>query len=166
MAILIRGMECLLCGKPIGSDDEVTLTPAFVVNLADPMVDLSDAAYHRACFEKHPLAKQATRLLAELGEARVIWPPLCFICGERVDTYDDLFTFGWLTDDPASPLAKYRFKGAHENCLERLDDLPELYEALRRNLESGVWTGPAVEQLMSEIGRAIERRSAPEPPGR
>jgi len=66
MAIILLGKTiCKFCNTVIGVDDQVVSFPPISVDPTDPYYIFSDAAFHEACFESHPLAQGATLRLSE-----------------------------------------------------------------------------------------------------
>ena len=102
MAILLRGRTvCKLCGRVIGAGEPATLFPHLVLNEADPLYPLSDAACHTACVETDrrglAVAGVAEAAGARIGPGR----RSCAVCNEQILDPDDYVLLGYL-GDPAT----------------------------------------------------------------
>ena len=62
MALVVAGKtRCPLCGNVLASSDELVAFPAFL-GAKHRLSDFSDAAFHRSCFQSHPLAPEVQRI--------------------------------------------------------------------------------------------------------
>lgn len=67
MTIVILGKSrCTLCENSLEEKQDIVSFPAFVSNQRDPVWFFNDAAFHRECFVRHPLAQKAQTRLEEL----------------------------------------------------------------------------------------------------
>lgn len=151
MALVVYGMECLLCGRPMEEGQRLVAFPPFVGNELDPLWIFNDGAFHAACFESHPLAEKA---LARSEEAISNGQPdkrICVVCGRRIDNPDDYLGVGHLVDDVRDPLFRYNYTQAHRSCLPQWSDLREFYELLEALKRSGDWRGPSLDRILRDL---------------
>ena len=146
---------CHLCRKVIESVDEVVMFPPFVDNEADPLHGFSDSIFHKACFDAHPLSRAAQERY-ELVEARCR-SRTCRVCGRTIDSFDDFFVLGLLTEDEGHALHPYNFARFHLSCLPSWPGLPELYARLRDLEAGGNWRGYGPRYILQTLKRCLER---------
>lgn len=151
MAILVRGMKCQLCGRPLLDSDPVAMFSPFVVNEADPLFLFSDGAFHRDCFMKHPLAAKAEARHHEVVESRKPANRRCLICGDLITDPDDYLAFGHLTDDVTNPLHRLNYKHIHRSHMDRWLELPSVCDLAEKALASGEWKGKGMQWLVDAL---------------
>ncbi|MGE5417560.1 MAG: hypothetical protein ACM3UZ_12560 [Acidobacteriota bacterium] len=150
MALIFLGMTCTICGKPINDLEDIVAFSDFVANKIDPLYMFSDAAFHRECFEKHPLAEQA--LLRDQKGNR--WTPkgyFCDICGELISTPNEYFNAGYFTDDMSDPLYPFNSLHAHRQCIKEWPETPRLLKLVVQLQRSGNWEGEALEYVIKVL---------------
>jgi len=69
MVLITRGTTCPLCGEAILPDDAVVGFPAFL-KATHVLANYSDAAFHKACFDKSPDAEKVAELY---NRYRKVW---------------------------------------------------------------------------------------------
>jgi hypothetical protein len=154
MAILVYGVLCRLCGKPMLRGQDLVMFPPFVANEADPLLKFSDGAFHRECFLSDPLSGRAESRLAEIKERsnRADW--VCPVCGKLINDPDDFFSLDHLTDDRLNPLHPLNYVKLHKSCLPRWLELKSTRILAEKQLESGAWAGGAMEKLVDDLRKA------------
>lgn len=144
MALFIPGMLCALCGQPMVAAADVLILSPFVANRADPLFVFSDAAIHKACFARHPLAREAQRWHDEAARQRMPNERVCAVCGIVIEDPDDYFGTGLLSRDVNSPVARYNFVHLHRSHAEKWSGLHKLREWMDAAQASGAWRGPTL----------------------
>jgi hypothetical protein len=142
MALFMPGMPCAFCGHGMLRRYDIVMFPPFVANAKDPLIAFSDGVFHRACFERHPLADRARR---RRDEATAMLAPdkrICVVCGDRIRNPDDYFTLGFLTDDATSPLFEFNYLRAHRSHLSSWPRYAELRRLVEQFELSAAWDGP------------------------
>lgn len=132
MALLVPGMPCVLCGKPMTAESEVILLSPFMANRSNPLFVFSDAAIHVACFARHPLSEQAPRWHEEAVRHRNPTARTCAACSEPILDPDDYFGTGLLARDAADPLHEFNFVHLHRSHARDWDRFDEF----RRRLDT------------------------------
>src|SRR5688572_22002034 len=69
MALVLPGMKCPICGEELGSADDLVGFSGNIAEPDDPLSFFNDSAFHRDCFETHPLAAQAERRWTDIRRA-------------------------------------------------------------------------------------------------
>jgi hypothetical protein len=130
---------------------------AFLGNELDPLWLFNDAAFHRECFNNHPLAKVAETRWQEIRERMGPGPGNrgCVVCKERVTDPDDYFAIGHLIADPSHPLYRFNYTLAHISHLKQWEDLPLLCELLTKLKESPGWRGKSLDYLLADLQKAL-----------
>lgn len=130
MAVILLGKSiCRLCNTVIDVEDDVVGFPPFSADPSDPYTIFSDAAFHEACFEKHPLAQGVTRRLSELTNGWKIGGPDCYVCKQQITQPDEHFGLYHLTDAPDHSLYPYNNIHMHRSCLKDFDGLAVVLQA-------------------------------------
>jgi len=149
MALLFRGKtQCSLCNNIIQPEDDVVAFSAFVSNVRDPLMIFYDAAFHAACFHRHPLAQRA---LQRVHEQQQRYDKICVVCQQSIVHYSEYVTFGHLTDDTRHPLYPYNYLQFHRVHLPAFPDLRHIHTLLGELQSSGVWEGPGLLAIMEDI---------------
>jgi predicted nucleic acid-binding Zn ribbon protein len=154
MAILIEGMKCSLCGKPMTKGEETISFSAFVSNEADPLVRFSDGIFHVECFRKHPSAHAVEARYAEVREKNKPENRRCVVCGKSISDPDDFFSLGYLTDEVSHPLYRLNCTHLHRSCLNRWSELTTVSALAQKQLESGAWSGEGMRWLLKILKNA------------
>lgn len=156
MAILVRGKtECPICGEVIQDGDDVALFPHFVLNEADPLYPLSDAACHMLCVESDPLGSAmlaaSEQCLAETGPGKRI----CVVCCEEVRAPDDYLLIGYLADPSDDPLGNFNYTHLHKSHIRHWKHADDFLTLARAALAQRKWRGPAIAEVVLEIEAGI-----------
>ena len=158
MAIIIRGKtKCHFCGAVIEDGQEVSSFPHFINNELDPLSVFDDGAFHRECFNNHPLAEKAQKRYEEILQRNGPANRECVVCKKQITNPDDYFTIGHLTDNPAAPLYDYSYTQAHSSCLPDWAELRQVYKLLKDLHLSGSWRGHALESVLLELEEALQK---------
>jgi hypothetical protein len=152
MAILLRGMtKCKVCGKVIEEGDEVVLFPHFVLNEADPLYALSDAACHRNCVNGDPLGvlmlEASEQYLANTGPGKRV----CAVCGIEVRDPDDYLFVGYLADPSDGPLGRFNWTHLHKSHISGWPQAREFLMLAKATFSKGRWRGAALAEIVREI---------------
>lgn len=152
MAILIRGTTtCPICGRAIGGQDEAVLFPHFVLNEADPLYPLSDAACHAGCVDSDPVGRlmlaASEQHLANTGPGK----RTCAVCGQEVQDPDDYLLIGYLADPAHDALGKFNYTHLHKSHISQWKQAEEFLAAARTTLAGGQWRGPVLAEIVREI---------------
>jgi hypothetical protein len=97
-----------------GREDLVSFSP-FVANCRDPLYQFSDAAFHRTCFQAHPLAREATRRSEEVRAYGAPGQRRCVVCAQEIMDPDDYFGTGFLTEDATNPVFEFNYLHIHKS---------------------------------------------------
>lgn len=156
MALIFLGKsKCSLCGMVLEEGQDITAFPAFVSNELDPLLLFNDAAFHRECFNNHPLAKEAETRRREIGERLGSGNRSCVVCKRQIMDPDDYLAIGHLTADPFHPLYRFNYTQAHLSHLKDWVDLPLVYELLTNLKESSGWRGRSLDYLLADLRKAL-----------
>ena len=159
MALIFPGKTaCRICGGVIGSGDDLVGFSPFVQNEADELFFFNDEAFHRGCFESHPLSGQAAELYAFIQETYANRNLVCMVSGRRITDPDDFFSTGYLIRDPAHPLHRWNCFICCRSRLPEWKDLDEVYRGIRDALESGAVRGAGYQTLLQELGHYTGHR--------
>jgi len=156
MAIFIDGMTCRLCTRPMHADQHLVMFSPFIGNEADPLVMFNDGAFHEACFNQDPLAARARARYADMQAHYPPGPQVCIVCETPIRTYNEFFTWGYLTDIPTHPLRRWNYATFHSTCLPRWPYLRDVYTYLDAEHQTGRWTGREVVYVVGHIRTALE----------
>lgn len=158
MALIIPGKtECRICGGVIESGDDIVGFSPFIPNEADELFFFNDEAFHRGCFETHPLSHQAAELYAFIRETYAPRNLICRISGSQISHSDDFFTTGYLIREPAHPLHKWNCFMCCRSRLLEWEAIGEVYQGVRAALESGAVRGDGYKTLLQELDRYTGR---------
>lgn len=150
MGLFLPGRtKCSICNKVIVSAEEATGTPAFISNIADPLYWLSDASFHRVCFDSHPLAKQVSRRLKAQEEAHR--SRLCSACLQKIDNPEDYFTLDYFTDDPHSPLYPLNLIKLHKKCIKNWSNRGLALIAIKELKKIGAYRGLGIDYMIDNL---------------
>jgi hypothetical protein len=142
MAIFILGTACRLCGTPMVRDDEIITFQSFVPNKLDPLYLFCDDAFHRRCFDEHPLSEKARRYADRAQEQGLPQNRACLVCGQAITEPDDYCGTGYITSDSASPAFHFNYLRFHKRHFEQWDKASEFRRAIEELMHSGQWDGP------------------------
>jgi hypothetical protein len=152
MSLLLRGKTtCPICGRVIQERDVAISFPAFVWNGADPLALFSDASFHLACVDAHPLHEQVVAAVAELEAKTGPGKRRCVVCSNEISNPDDYLFIPKLTSNPSDPLWRYNFVHLHRSHARAWKGLPDLVSGLKELLASGTWKGNALPALIAEV---------------
>ena len=127
MAIVITGhTRCAICDEILKDNEEIGAFSAFIANRLDPLYLFNDAAFHRACFDRHPLAARATAIDKRLNENSK--NRVCSVCHNQITSPDDYFVTGYLSE--VGPLAEFNYLQMHESCLTNWPGCKRFEQAL------------------------------------
>lgn len=155
MALLIRGeTTCPICGKVIEEGQPIRAFSAFVADATDELSFFSDAAFHEACFMRHPLSRKADHRWTELVRRTGPGNRFCGVCGREITDPDDYFATGYLTGDENSPLYPYNYTQFHRSHLRQWPQLRVLLHHLDQLQQSRSGWGPGLEWLRRELESA------------
>jgi hypothetical protein len=158
MVLVIRGAtRCAICHQLLVIDDDIVAFPPFVSNRIDPLYRFSDAAFHARCFHANPLSEDAERRRAELASMTERARRLCVVCGVRIEKPDEYLALGHLGERGEGPLERFNYLQFHRQHLPQWPDLGELIGMLEEAKRDGRWDGPAIDWLLDELRRALER---------
>jgi hypothetical protein len=164
MATFIPGMKCAISGRPITTESEAVVFPAFVANEADPLYVFSDAVVRADAFRAHPLAAAAQ---ARYDEARQRTAPdkrRCRICGQPIVDPNDYLGLGHLVDDRVHPLYLFNYAHFHRSHLANWEGLSQLIADLEKLDRSDNWRGGALKRLIAVLrSSAAEEKPRPSP---
>jgi predicted nucleic acid-binding Zn ribbon protein len=155
MAIIVDGMMCSLCGKPIEKGQQIIAFASFVANELDPLWIFNDGAFHSECFYKHPLAEKAQARQKEVLEQLGPGNRFCVVCKRKIIDHDDYFTLGHLTEDERHPLYRYNYVQAHRSHLSKWSELPYVYELIVDLERSSTWRGNTLNRLLIELRESL-----------
>jgi hypothetical protein len=152
MAILLRGMtRCPICGIVIEEGDEVVLFPHVVINEADPLYALSDAACHRSCLNGDPLGapmcEVSEQYLANAGPGK----RACAVCSIEVRDPDDYLFIGYLGNPSDDPLGSFNWTHLHKSHISSWHQAREFLMLAKTTLSKGHWRGSALTEIVREI---------------
>lgn len=150
MAVYIPITKCPLCNNQITNQKDAISFSPFVPNELDPLIIFSDGVFHKGCFDIHPLSVNAMRRYTEMKE-KTTYPHQCLICKRTIDTPDEYFTFGHLTENKEHPLYQYNYAKFHRSCLANWSHLSEVVFLLENFLYSGLWKGKSLDWVISEL---------------
>lgn len=158
MAIVIGGKsKCLICGQTLETGQELVLFSPFVWNELDPLWKFSDAAMHETCFRSDALSQKAQERCDELWRHTPPHNYTCVVCGQAITQFDEYFSLGHLTENPADPLFAYNYTQAHRSHLPQWSELSHVLELLAALKASGTWRGRALDHWISELEEARRR---------
>jgi hypothetical protein len=164
MAVFIAGATtCPICNLVVQSGDDVLNFPPLFLNHRHEVFEVTDAVVHRACLMQRPYSAQALEKL-ETYERRRDERKHCKICRKPIDSPDDYFGTGPLSDDPDEPIARFDWFEAHVHCLREWEGTAGLTAALSAASASPDWEGDALQGLVTrlkEIGTSDEGAVAP-----
>lgn len=151
MAIIVDGMKCPLCGKPLEEWQQIVAFSPFVNNERDPLWVFSDGAFHAQCFLNHPLAEKAQARQKEILERLGPGNRFCVVCGREITDPDDYFTVGHLTEDENHPLYRYNYTQAHRSHLNTWSEMSYVYELIEDLKHTQTWRNAALDRLLVEL---------------
>jgi hypothetical protein len=152
MAILLRGKtECRICGDVIKDGDEVILFPHVVLNEADPLYSLSDAACHRRCVESDVLGARMMGLSTQFQANSGPGKRTCAVCGSQVGTPDDYLFIGYLGDGSDEPLGQFNYTHLHKSHISTWKEAGRFLSLAKDAIASGKWQGSALAEIVREI---------------
>jgi hypothetical protein len=152
MAILLCGMsKCPICGNVIEEGDDAVGFPHVVLNEADPLYVLSDAACHRSCLNGDPLGvpmrEVSEQYLANAGPGR----RACAVCSVEVRDPDDYLFIGYLADPSDGPLGRFNWTHLHKSHISGWPQAGEFLMHAKATLGRGRWRGSALPEIVGEI---------------
>ncbi len=152
MALIIEGQTtCRICSKPISELGKTIAFPAFVVNEKDELFFFSDTAFHKVCFEQHPLRNVVKERFASWSKQTGPGNRICVVCDREVLHPDDYLLIHHLTSELSDPLYPYSFTHLHVSCLRDWKPRPAVVSELRRLKASGSWEGNYLDSLISTL---------------
>lgn len=151
MAILIDGMECRLCSKPMNPEEETICFSAFVSNANDLLYSFSDACFHAACFLQHPLAEMALARHAEAVERLSPGHRTCAVCSNDITDPDDYFALGYLTSDEAEPVYAYQYLQLHRSHLADWPERLRVLTILQNFRDTKAWGGTGLDWAIDQL---------------
>lgn len=157
MAILIFGMACKICGKPMHQGQNLICFSPFVENELDALWFFTDACFHQDCFWAHPLALEADqrhRMTVSQASAK---NRICIKCNKPITTPDDWIPFGRL-GDIFSELEKYNYAHVHRACLSEWGDLEVVRNSIRSSLDKGAIRGRGYNWLLNQLSQVEKSR--------
>lgn len=154
MALVIGGMECPLCGRAIGQEQEIVAFPPFVQNEADPLWLYSDGVFHAEHFHRHPLADAARSRMREVLGHVLPESCRCQVCEAIIADPDDYLSLGHLTADATDPLHRYNYTRLHRSHLPDWADLDRVTALLIDARRSGSVKGRAITWLLAHLAKA------------
>ena len=157
MAIVLYGMtECPICGNVIEEGDDVPPFPHVVLNEADPLHILSDAACHRSCLNGDPLGvlmrEVSEQYLANAGPGK----RACAVCSVEVRDPDDYLFIGYLGNPSDDPLGRFNWTHLHKSHISGWLQAGEFLMLAEATLRKGRWRGAALAEIVREIEEYIE----------
>src|ERR1041384_7249590 len=105
MVLIGPNTKCSISGKPLKAPDVATLRH-FIRNERDRLALFSGRAFHRSCFDDHPLAELAKSVSAR----RATWaasPCQCVVCRDFVVSGG--VTTDLMTSEPEHPLWAFNY---------------------------------------------------------
>src|SRR5437016_4751198 len=151
MAIIVPGMKCPLCDRPIAETDNIIAFPAFVSNHADPLWEFSDGVFHEECFAHHPLRESAAAAWGKVKAASVPDSRVCVVCAKSISSPEDYLFFGLLASDPSHPLHDFNLLHFHLSHISEWNDLERFLASATRPDVQRTWRGPSLEWLLRPI---------------
>ncbi|MCC5785141.1 MAG: hypothetical protein JJU33_00415 [Phycisphaerales bacterium] len=152
MALILPGLTaCGICGEVIAPKDDIVGFSPFVMNEADELFLFNDAAFHRACFETHPLSDQAAELYDFIQETYAHRNMVCMISGRQITDPDDFFTTGYLIRNPTHPLHRWNCFICCRSLLSEWMELDEVCRGVRDALASGAIRGNGYQTLLQDL---------------
>lgn len=140
MAIFVPGLICPICKRAMAASEALVGFSPFVANPADALFMFSDAIFHRACVEQHPLGKEASTWYERTRQTKPA-DGLCEVCHQRIHDPDDYFGIGLLARDEQDPLCAFNFIHLHRSHLARWPRLLEFVHAMQAADDAGRWRG-------------------------
>jgi len=152
MAIVLCGMtKCRICGSVIERGDDVVPFPHVVLNEADPLHALSDAACHRSCLNGDPLGVRmcevSEQYLAKAGPGK----RACAACNIEVRDPDDYLFICYLADPADDPLGRFNWTHLHKSHISGWAQAGEFLMLAKATLSKGHWQGAALAKIVREI---------------
>jgi len=154
--LLLHQTRCRLCGDVITESVGTVAFPAFIWNEADPLWIFTDAVFHDACFQMHPLATHAMNRYEELSERSGPGNRECVVCRTEVTDPDDYLFTGHFTDDPDRPLHAFNYLSLHRSCIPLWSEREELGRLIRELRDSGRWKGPWLDIVLEAIIKGVQ----------
>jgi len=159
MLIMRDTTPCGICNRPLKHGDAITAFPSIVVNENDPLYQFNESAFHRECFESHPLAEEAMERIRE-WEAKITPAHMCYLCGQRITNPDDHYIFPDTTRDHGSPFFEYNFAECHRECLRKWEMSPRILAHMKELRASGQWKGIGVDWAIADLEAILAARDA------
>jgi hypothetical protein len=157
MALIFYGKTlCPICGKPIKKGQEIIAFPPFISNEFDPLVFFNDAAFHKGCFNDHPIAYKAQWVHSQVREHSAPRNRMDAVTGELIQNPDDYLGLGYLTDDESNPLFRYNFLHFNRKYLSKWEELPKFVEVCHDVKESGYWKGIGLDRVLEIMQAALK----------
>lgn len=152
MAILLRGKsKCPICDDVIQEGEEATLFPHIVLNQADPLFYLSDAACHTRCVRTSSLGLE---MLAESERYLNCSGPgkrKCAVCGQEIEDPDEYFFIAYLGDPRRTPLGEFNYVHLHKAHISRWRFHNRFLALATEALSTQAWKGPALAELIRVV---------------
>jgi hypothetical protein len=153
MALLAKNSTCVICQKPMDLTSHIVGFPAFVANPRDRIAFFSDGAFHEACFNRHPLAREAQSRYQEFRDRTPPRNRSCSICGLAITNPNEYVGLGHLTADETSPAFRFNYFQFHKTCAVSWPEVANLRAAIEALGSSGEWDDFAFEALVKELDR-------------
>jgi len=145
MVLLIRGATvCRICNRVIEANEPAVGFPPMVANQLDPLFMFNDAAFHKSCFDRHPLRDTVERVYWAYRSLK----HRCVVCGTQITNPDDYVGTGYLTDDPTHPLYPFNYLRFHRSCAPNWPAARDFCKIMRHLINSGQWKSPGMEEFL------------------
>jgi ribosomal protein S27E len=140
MVLVGRNTRCSICGEAIKAPGIATLKH-FMRNERDRLAIFSGRAFHRSCFEVHPLGEVAELICAQRADWAAT-PCPCVVCG-------DILVSGGVTTDlmvseSEHPLSSFNYLCFHREHLADWKGMQEFKELVREAELNGTWKGEPI----------------------
>lgn len=145
MALVVLGeSKCSLCGGLLEHADDIVSFPAFVVVETDPIYRFSDGAFHRACFDAHPLSELVASRFSEWRQSTGPGRRICAVCGEEITDPDDYLLIEHISPDTDSPLHQFNYTHLHRSHVCEWEDRQLLVALLQEQISKTQSSSPSV----------------------
>ena len=152
MALLLRGnSKCPICSNVIQQEDDVTVFPHFILNQADALFPLSDAACHSNCVNSDAVGRQM--LVATRGYYACTGPGkrICVVCENEVSDPDDYLLIGYLGRSTGDALGRFEYTHLHRSHIHEWKQVDEFLSLAKKAINSDQWQGDALYNIIREI---------------
>ena len=147
MVLIGKHTKCSLCGRPLDRDG--TGMRHFVQNRKDPLAVFSGRAFHRRCFEAHPMRARAIEM-STLAKTKALSGQRCAVCGEPAGRRP--LRTGMLTSEADHPLFAYNFVALHPEHLDSWAERASFENAIAEATRASRWEG---ETLQHQTGTLL-----------